>query len=117
MWFAAHVILVLKLKQGQQNEFPVWENVLLLEAPSAEGVVELATERAQQYVGDSDGSLTLDDRPAVWEFVGVRKVVLCDPSDTVADGTEATYSEFVLESFEDVQVLARGGAVRLTYTD
>ena len=31
-WYAAHIILAVRLKEQKQKRFPVWENVILIEA-------------------------------------------------------------------------------------
>ena len=32
MWFAAHVVMKVEFKSGDQGRYPVWENVYLVEA-------------------------------------------------------------------------------------
>lgn len=41
-WYAAHVIEYIKLREGQQDSFPVTENILLIEAPSYEAAYQEA---------------------------------------------------------------------------
>ncbi len=31
-WFAAHIVMMVKLKDQKQDHFPVWENIILIEA-------------------------------------------------------------------------------------
>jgi hypothetical protein len=35
-WYAAHVILYIVFKEGQQDSYPVWENVFIVEGADEE---------------------------------------------------------------------------------
>jgi len=41
-WYSAHVIMFAEFKDGPQEHFPVWENVVLIEAESEESAFEKA---------------------------------------------------------------------------
>ena len=64
MWFAAHVIMYFRFTDGNQDRFPVWENVFLVQAPSPEEAHARAVRMGQGEEGDSGGSLRYDGRPA-----------------------------------------------------
>jgi hypothetical protein len=55
-WFAASAIMYVRFKSGAQDSYPIWENVLLVEAESAVQAHRLAMEFAMRDEGDSDGS-------------------------------------------------------------
>jgi Domain of unknown function (DUF4288) len=41
-WFSAHIIIYTKFKDGIQDVFPVYENIVLIEADSSETAFEKA---------------------------------------------------------------------------
>jgi hypothetical protein len=121
MWYSAHVIMHLKPKVRTKGEQLVWENVLLIEAESPEIAVKKAEMIGlEDQAANSDG-LTIDEKPVTMVFVGVRKLIECrtvgDIEDKPADGSEVTYSEFLLESEEDLRKLALGDPVKIMYRD
>lgn len=121
MWFAAHVILLARFKDGNQDSFPVWENIILIEAESADEAWEKAERNGAESA--SVGEFSFDDRPAYWEFAGVRKLLqigTMDPQERMPggheeNGIEATYSAFTLKNEEDVRKLVDNQAVELIY--
>jgi hypothetical protein len=114
-WFAAHIILVVKFKDHSQTRFPVWENIVLIRADSEEEAIAKAEARGRDDEGDDDGTFRWGGKPAVWVFVGVRKVTLCeDAGKRPGDGTELSYLEFEAPSMAAVEKLIDGTPVRLT---
>ena len=111
----------LKPKVTSKKNLVVWENVMLTEADSPEKALEKAEKRAREDAEDCSDGLTLNGRPAEMVFVGIRKLIevrtVEDIEDKPADGSEVTYSEFVLDSEEDLRKLAAGEPVRLRYQD
>lgn len=117
-WFAAHVIMAVKLKDRVQTRFPVWENILLIEAESGAEAFATAEEYGRREEGDDDGTFHWDGQPAAWVFAGVRKLTECALlGDRPESGTEVTYTEMELESEADVADLAAGEPVRVRYND
>jgi hypothetical protein len=117
-WFAASAIMYLKFKDGIQDVYPVWENVLLIEADSAEEAQEKACRRAKEDEGDSSGTNTWKDRPSTWVFAGLRKLLTVahpDYENRVLDTAEVTFSEFEITSQEDFEALVNGEDVRVLY--
>ncbi len=111
-WYAAHVVMYVEFKDGRQDCYPLWENIILIEAETAEAAQELAEERAREDEGDSEGSFFHDDRPARWVFGGVRKLVLCvDADQRPGHGTEVTYSEMELPDKETFDRFVEGETV------
>lgn len=117
-WYAAHVIMVTKFKDGKQDKFPIWENVILLRANSPDDAREKAVKRAREDEGDSSGSYMYEGRPATWVFSGIRKLIECQDAENVpGDGTEITYSVFEAEDEEILLNLVNGQSVRITYEE
>ncbi len=118
IWFAAHVIMAVKLKSGRQKRFPVWENVVLIEAGSEDEAFRKAEEIGRQGEGDDDGTFRWGGKPASWVFAGVRKLTECAlAGQRPEDGSEITYNELELDSQESVESFAAGNAVPVRYND
>jgi Domain of unknown function (DUF4288) len=122
-WFAASVIVAMRVKKGRQKKFPVFENVYLIEAKSPREAHKKAVD-----IGKSeevaDESLTLGGRPAAMVFVGVRKVIAvmhrfpgAPSAGRPRHGTEVTYSLLELKSARDVSRLAKGRPVTVFYEE
>jgi len=91
-WFAAHIIMVVEFKDEAQTAFPVWENIVLIQADSEEEAFTKAERKGREGEGDEDGSFRWADKPARWVFGGVRKLTLCqDAEKRPEDGTEISY--------------------------
>src|SRR5215468_4059584 len=55
-WYAAHIVMVVKLKEGTQRRFPAWENIVLLSAASEAAALAKAEAIGRASEGDDDGS-------------------------------------------------------------
>lgn len=115
MWYAAHAVLAIRFVEGAQTEWPIWENVYLIEADDDETAMQKAETRAIQDAGDSNGTMRWRERRARFEFKGIRKLITC--TDGNRDGSELTFSEFVLASEEDVCHAAAGDEVVARYVE
>lgn len=117
-WFAAHVIMSVRFKDGRQDKYPVWENIILIEAPTDKEAWCKAEARAKEDEGDSRGTFTWDGRAATWVFAGIRKLIICDQLGAPPEsGLEITYSELELRTPEDLQKLVEGQPVTVTYVE
>ena len=130
-WFSAHCVSYVKFQDGEQDCYPIEENVVLIEADSPESAIEKAQALAKgSYDGDE---VEWDGRPAVYVFAGVRKVIECEEAAAVAQdgtqpasneksppawrpghGTELTYAYLEVENEEDLQSYLAGESVVLT---
>jgi hypothetical protein len=103
-WYAAHIIEYFKFRDGVQDSYPFFENVVLIEAESCEEAWDKALKFGQDNESD-DESLTWNDRPAQLVFAGVRKVIAPssdeEPERSPGHGTELTYSQMVIDKEED----------------
>lgn len=117
-WFAAHIILAVKLKDRAQKKFPVWENIVLVEAKSEKEALRKAETHGRAEEGDDDGSFRWGGKPARWVFMGVRKLTECATlADRVEDGTEVSFNELELDSEAAVEQLASGRPTPAKYND
>ena len=115
-WYVAHSILVVRFKEGIQRSFTAWENVLLVQAASDAEAVSKAEYRARSYEGDGGGTFSWEGRPARYEYLGLRKIVRC-PDDELHDGSELTFSYFVVPDQHALDVLVAGDAVDARYEE
>jgi hypothetical protein len=114
-WYAAHIIMFFKYRQGRQRSFPVWENIVLVRARSADEAFAKAEQLGRDDEACEDESLTWAGHPAKIVFAGVRKLVECvDPDQRPGNGTEVTYNEMHLPSEKAVYQLATGDRSNVT---
>jgi hypothetical protein len=120
-WFAAHAVMWFRFKDGVQDYCPLWENILLIEAADFEEAERKAGDLAREEEGDSDGSLTCDDRPVTCIFAGLRKVVTVSHRESSEErpqnGDEVTYSRFEVSDEDTVRRFAAGETVKVEYVE
>lgn len=115
-WYTAHAIMYVRFKEGPQDSYPFWENIILIEADSDDEAMSKATKRAQEDEGDSQGTFTWSGRPAQWHFAGIRKLIACEDPDTApGDGTEITYLEMEVSDKASFSKLINGEPVEVRY--
>jgi len=113
-WYAANIVTHVRFERAKKRRQIVFENVILVDALNGDD----AWTKAEELGTYQDGPYRWDGEPAVWEFVGVRKVVetLCsDPTPRLGD--ELTYTELRLESMEAVKRFASGKSERVHCRD
>ncbi|WP_158502003.1 DUF4288 domain-containing protein [Vitiosangium sp. GDMCC 1.1324] len=123
-WYAASAVMYFQLKNEPQDEFYIWENVYLLEAPNGAEARRKAEHFGKLEEGDDD-TLTLDGKPARLVFGGIRKLLTCAPAiggssgdnDIIEDGVEATYNAFTVSSREKLDAFIRGEPVEVLYEE
>lgn len=117
-WYAAHILICTKLKSEKQDKFPVWENVVLIEASSPDEAYEKAEKKGREYEGDSGGSHLYENKPASEVFVGIRKIIECvDSQNKPGDGTEVSYSRMEVADEKSLKNLSEGKPVRVLYEE
>lgn len=117
-WFAAHILMYVKLKAHPQDRFPVWENILLIQAESEDEAFAKAEQWGHEEEGDEDGSFRWGGQPAQWVFAGVRKLTLCqDAEKRPRDGTEVSFTEMEVDSREAIEKLLQGEPVAVKLMD
>lgn len=117
-WFAAHLVLYVKLKGQPQKRFPVWENIVLIQADSDDEAFAKAERHGREEEGDDDGTFRWGSQPATWVFAGVRKLTACqDPEKRPGDGSEISYLEMEVGSQEAVEQLVEGQPVPVRFKE
>ena len=113
-WYAAHIILYVEKKQQPQDHFPVWENIVLIEAGTADEAFDKAEVVGRGDEGDDDGSFRWEGEPARWVFAGVRKLTTCENEESrPGDGTELTYIQMEVASREALARLVESESVQV----
>ena len=117
-WYAAHVVLYVEMKQQPQDRFPVWENVVLIEAATEDEAFDKAEVVGRGDEGDDDGSFRWEGEPARWVFAGVRKLTTCENEESrPGDGTELTYIQMEVASREALARLVESESVQVELKD
>ena len=111
--------MVFKLKYGDQKMFPVWENVILIDADSfEEALLEGRKYGEWDNKVQADSKWTLNDQPADNIFAGIRSIK--DVSDVLADlklfnteskCLEVTCIQYEVDSINKIDELVKGSAV------
>ncbi|AHG22828.1 hypothetical protein Z042_14740 [Chania multitudinisentens RB-25] len=122
-WFAAHIIIGMKPQNATGQPISVYENVILIEAPSSHEAHSAATKIGQAQA-ELDDNLTIDGIPAKRIFAGIRKIIsisnpypLNQDEDQPISGTEITYSEFEVENDQALYQLASGEEIYINYIE
>lgn len=125
-WYAAHLISYVKFVDGIQDRYPIWENVVLIQADTDDAAYAAADRIGR---GEYDGTdFAWEGRPATWSFAGIRKMIECqniasaatdrhDPVYRPGHGTELTYSQLQLDTAHALQKLIDGDAVAVLYEE
>lgn len=118
IWYSAHIIMFVEFKQAAQDRYPVWENVVIIQAATEDEAFEKAESYGRAEEGDDSGLFRWGKQPAKWIFAGVRRLTECQfDADGPGDGTEVTYIEMELGSREAVKKLAAGKPVQVEFND
>ena len=121
-WYAAHIILLTKFLGGVQDSYPVWENVVLINAATSDEAYAIADRKGNAEA--SGENHTYNGCPAIWVYAGTRKLNECledfNPEERGSGGmeehgTEVTYSSFVLPDKEAMQKLLTNRDVSVLY--
>ena len=124
-WYAAHIILLTKFLDGVQDSYPIWENVVLINAETSDEAYAIADKKGEaEAETPGSGGHTYGSRPAVWVYMGTRKLNECleyfDPEESASGGmeeygTEVTYSSFVLPDEDAMQKMLANRDVTVLY--
>ncbi|MDT3466983.1 DUF4288 domain-containing protein [Stenotrophomonas maltophilia] len=122
MWYCAHAVFF--YQYDGQDSFLVHENVYLISAEDEEVAMFKAKSIAVEYqqVG-GDSSLEYNGKRAEYKFSGIRKLISVQVDSGVADssaicsGVELTYSVMEVESILDVERIANGESVLVSYLE
>ena len=114
-WFAAHAIVYFRFQDGRGGAIPVWENVILVEAPDRSSAARVAEETSSAGEGDFNGLGEIGGRRGEVVFAGIRKVELVHAGEGGPQhGDEISYVELTAPDMASVEALARGDSVLVT---
>ena len=117
-WYSAHIVMFVELANNRQDRFPVWENIVLIEADTEDQAFEKAERCGRRGEGDDGGNFRWGNQPARWVFAGVRKLTECAlVADRPGDGTEVSYSELEVDSRAAIDQFVTGDPVNVCYND
>ena len=123
-WYGASLLFAAKLSEGNQDKFPVSEEVYLINAPDDE-----TAWRSAEEIGHKDarinGSIELDSKSAKRQFLGIRKLRSIYNPATMDDidqnapthGSEITRSHFEIVGQSALDDLRNGLPVTMLYLD
>ncbi|QBH96366.1 DUF4288 domain-containing protein [Limnobaculum zhutongyuii] len=123
-WYVASTIMSVRKRKEKQKNIPVYENFLLIEGESEEYAIKKAQEIAEREANISSDGLFLDDKAAYMVFEGIRKLItISNPVSIDSDsmppinGTELTYSEYLVKNRTQMKNLVQGRPVKLRYVE
>lgn len=111
-----------KGSKHQPKTFMVFEQFVLFAARSAKEAISRAKTHAK-VLESLDDDLSLNGHPAVWKFIGIRKVEeipntsLKASRTELATGIEISHSIFYVTGKKRLSDLARGKRVPILYVD
>lgn len=119
-WYSAHIITYVKFLDEDQDTYPIWENVILVNARTLDEAHEIAETEGREIASIND-QMTWEDKQPVLEFAGVRKVTelrnLSHATGTPAHCTEVSYSKLEALDEKTLRDFATGMAVNIRYVD
>ncbi len=124
-WYTVSLIRSIKLKDGRQKIYPIYENYVLIEADTVEDAFEKA-DLIGEKVSNIDARLILNNKPAKMMYMGLRKLIEIHDPLSISDelhmsrpehGTEVSYSYMEVDSEDKLKRLAKGESVVITYID
>lgn len=132
-WYAAHVVQYMQFLDGDQDIYPLYENVILIEADDSDAAYEKANQIAYEsydHKGGDTGGLRYGERPATFVFAGIRKLIACQDTVSIINdrpageansqprhGTEITYSFLEIASADEFKKYVAGDAAVVTYDE
>ncbi len=124
MWYAAHAVMLIRLNSGEQTEFPIWENIFLIEATTPKEAHAKAEARAREDETHDQNrdhpfkGLTLSDEPAEFKFLGLRKLMQCfSDEEQPGDGTEISHNQITFADRAQLEKFVAGDQAQLTIDD
>jgi len=94
-WYLSREIIYFEFAdQADQDEYQVWENLILINAQSPEA----AYQKALKHGFDGEGEVTIDGRRGRSKFKGLKTLVAV--YENIEDGAEIEWQEYVVEKDE-----------------
>jgi len=111
--YAVYCMYVSMLNTGEQESFPIMENVYLIRSDSCEGAEKKGIQHAR-YVEGITHEIFLDDQPATSNFMGIRKLEEIEELAECPvnfDKIEIAYSRYETSTYEDALEVLNGDSV------
>ena len=94
-WYLSREIIYFEFAdQADQDEYQVWENLILINAQSPEA----AYQKALKHGFDGEGEVTIDGRKGSSKFKGLKTLVAV--YEDIEDGAEIEWQDYVVEKDE-----------------
>lgn len=94
-WYLSREIIYFEFAdQADQDEYQVWENLILINAQSPEA----AYQKALKHGFDGEGEVTIDGRKGRSKFKGLKTLVAV--YENIEDGAEIEWQEYMIEKDE-----------------
>lgn len=116
-WFAVHAITYFRFNDGSGGAIPVWENVILVNAPDSRTAARMAEEISHHGEGSFGERAEMRGRQGEVVFAGVRKVEAVLQDSQPGHGDEVSYVELTAPDMASVEALARGDAASVVCDD
>jgi hypothetical protein len=123
-WFTASVLISIKPEGYENGPIQVYENMFLVEGATAHDAFRKAESFGHQEASLTGDGLTIDGKPAVRAFIGIRKLIsVSNPAladldqDRPMDGTEVTYAVYQVADEGALVRLAQGEEVEVLYLE
>jgi hypothetical protein len=123
-WFSIHAIFYYELIDLPQTSYLIHENIYLVEASDwdeAQAIGLEVTKNLQDF--NLDGHLELNDQKVRYLLAGIRKIISVETqtegNEFVArsSGIEVSYSEYEVDTLDEVKALANGEMVNVLYRE
>lgn len=123
-WFSVSFISAIVCNKNNQEDFPVYEEIILIGANSEIDLQEKIKAHGELIDKAGQNGITYNSEIARKIFLGVRKIRAIynfggdslnnSPPD---NGCELTHSFYIASSMEEAQKLANGESVTVRYVD
>jgi hypothetical protein len=124
-WYGANIIIYLEYLDGNQDKYPVEENIVLIKATTGKEAFIEAEKIGRQY--ELKVTIGAVDKPAKWVYGGVRAIIECQdidpdtleqsPNFVPSHGTEVSYASLIVDNKEALTKLINGESVSIILED
>ena len=122
-WYAAHIVMGVKVVDPTDVPISVYENVVIIEAETHQIALTIAKTMGESEANSSDG-FELDGKPATKIFAGVRKIATVNNPE-LSDSGEAqpavkeklAYSDLEIKDIDELLRLAQSEAIHVVFVE
>jgi hypothetical protein len=113
-WYVASLVMNTRFDQGPQTEYPVWENLILIQAKSSRRALDRANKLGRSAQKELAHSVMYRGRHASLTFAGVRRLVTLEDGRPT-DGSQVSMTLFQVRGQKAFRRLLRGKEVSLEF--